>query len=285
MVSNKKRARFSDETPFEEQNEAADKRYKSSVYDDAKEYPHMQDTNQSAESAAAIVREMKRIDNSCIERQKQFALKDARRGEKRRQRMAKEEETIRKARRERARATEESVEESKTDSRPEPVDRSYKGKTRKPTIDLGEYGFTPRWIVEPAPPQSQLKPHDDIIVQPPTESLSARNSPSSPKMATLVWRFEPGYKEQWDGLTRKELCEYAYKFLECAMRDPKFRDRFREHILDGSHAHIVEDVEDCLPPLPEPPATNLLGELEFSGPFVPCKFALSRWKGKKEKLI
>lgn len=281
MGSNKKRARFSDEIPLEEQNEAAEKRHKPELEDrDIKEYFQMRETNQFAERAAAVAREM-RNDDLFIGREKQIALEQARK--EKAERKAQKEKTERMAQREQARAAEESVEESETDSSPEPVDRSYKEDNRKPAIDLGEYGCTPRWIVEPASPQSQLEPHDDIMVQPPTESLSARNSPSSsPKMATLAWKLEPGYKEQWDGLTEKELREYAYKFLECAMRDPKFRDRFREHILDCSHAHLVEDVEDCLPPLPEPPATNLLGELEFSGPFVPRKFALSRWKGKEE---
>lgn len=244
MEGNKKRARPTDEVSLEdEQNEAAEKRRKQ---------------------------DLEEVGFSDMERKK-----GALRG-----RCVRKPRAVRKdnplAEKYLVMAADEPVEGNETDSSAERADRSnYRRYRRRPSIQLGEYGFAPRWVVVPASPESQLKPHDDITVQPPTESLSARNSPSSssssPKMATLVWKFEPGRERFWDGLTEEELHEYAYKFLERAMRYPKFRDQFREHIRVGSHAHLVEDVEDCLPPLPEPPATNLLGELEFSGPEIPGK--------------
>lgn len=147
---------------------------------------------------------------------------------------------------------------------------------KAPVIDLGEYGHKPRWVVVPAPPELQMKRQDDIIVQDPVGSLSAENSPSSSslKMATLVWEFQAGPEEGWDGLTEEELQEYAYKFLECAIQSPSFRDAFRGHISDSSIGHLVEDVEDSLPPLPVSPGTDLLGEVEFLGPFWPRKFSV-----------
>lgn len=123
-------------------------------------------------------------------------------------------------------------------------------------IQFGDQAKAPRWLVEPASPQSQQRQHNDITLLPPTESLSAMNSPSTPRMATLAWKFDAGPSSQWKGLTEDELSEHAYKSLENAIRDPIFRDQLRLAISTGSYADIVADVEDCLPPLPVPPSTT-----------------------------
>lgn len=147
---------------------------------------------------------------------------------------------------------------------------------KDPTIEMGEFGHKPRWVAVLAPPEAHITPLDDVTVRPPTGSLSATPSPSrsGPSMATLAWEFQPGPEEGWDGLTETELREYAYKFLERAMGGIMFRELFREHIYDSSVGHLVENVEDPLPPLPEPPGTDLLGDLEFHGPFNPRKLCL-----------
>lgn len=252
MAGTKKRLRFSDEMSSEQRRaEEEEKRLEekscSDPYEWIRKYEAEVRTGQMSRRAARAVRELQK-------EEEEHRLFLERKRKKPTHTDSEDDES-------QFETSEESIEETEPD-------------TRTPIIELGEYGHTPRWIVVPASPQHQLKPHDGIPVQPPTGSLSARNSPSpsSPKMATLVWEFQPGHKDRWAGLTEEELHEYAYKFLERAMRDPTFRDQFRRHILDCSFAHLVADVEDCLPPLPESSATDLLGKLEFSGPFLIRKF-------------
>lgn len=140
---------------------------------------------------------------------------------------------------------------------------SLKDKGKRPTkalegpqIQFGEQAKVPRWLVGPAPQELQRKQRNDIKLLPPTGSHSATNSPSPPRMATLIWKFDAGPSSQWEGLTEDELSRHAYKSLTKAIRDPVFRDKFRLEISEGSYGDIVADVEDCLPPLPIPPRTE-----------------------------
>lgn len=99
-----------------------------------------------------------------------------------------------------------------------------------PEIQFGECGRKPRWVVVPAP--------RDVV-------------------NTFDWRLEAGSPNLWNGLTHEQLVEYAYMYLEHALDDAVFRERFRREIETGSFSHCLPPyVEDVLPPLPGAPITD-----------------------------
>lgn len=104
-----------------------------------------------------------------------------------------------------------------------------------PEVQFGEYARAPRWLV--APPSSQR----------------------SGEVVTLEWKFDAGSQRLWKGLTREQLVEYAYKYLEKTFDDPLFRDDFRLAIRTGSYADDINRIEDPLPPLPAAPTTSYFG--------------------------
>jgi len=99
-----------------------------------------------------------------------------------------------------------------------------------PEVQFGECGRKPRWVVVPAPRD---------------------------KINTFEWRLEAGTPNLWNGLTHEQLVEYAYVYLEHALDDAIFRERFRREIETGSFSHYLPPyIEDMLPPLPDAPNTN-----------------------------
>lgn len=101
-----------------------------------------------------------------------------------------------------------------------------------PEIQFGGYGRKPRWVVVPTP--------CDVV-------------------NTFDWMLEAGTPNLWNGLTHEQLVEYAYMYLEHALEDTVFRDRFRWEVKSGSFPHLLVNLEDALPPLPDAPITDWFG--------------------------
>lgn len=101
-----------------------------------------------------------------------------------------------------------------------------------PEIQFGESGKKPRWVVVPTP--------YDVV-------------------NAFDWMLEAGTPNLWNGLTYEQLVEYAYMYLEHALEDTVFRDRFRWEVQTGSFSHLLVNIEDALPPLPEAPITDWFG--------------------------
>lgn len=117
-----------------------------------------------------------------------------------------------------------------------------------PGIQFGEYGRKPRWVVVPTP--------YDVVY-------------------TFDWMFEAGTPNLWNGLTHEQLVEYAYIYLEHALEDTVFRDRFRWEVQTGSFSHLLVNLEDALPPLPDAPITDWFKGMDeryfyyrYQSPFV-----------------
>lgn len=104
-----------------------------------------------------------------------------------------------------------------------------------PEIQFGECGRKPRWVVVPTP--------YDVV-------------------NTFDWMLEAGTPNLWNGLTHEQLVEYAYMYLEHALEDTVFRDRFRWEVKSGSFSHLLVNLEDALPPLPDAPITDWFGEAD-----------------------
>lgn len=137
-----------------------------------------------------------------------------------------------------------------------------------PVISLGKEGPCPRWRLfqhEADLPNGKdlaldlIRTHRDrTIIRGLDHNSHPKSNDSSIGLGALYWDFQAGTEDTWDGLTRKELYEFAYKCLEDALNDYQSRTEIRL-LLKQINLSVVANVEDPLPPLPEPPKVTHLG--------------------------
>ncbi|KAL4873360.1 hypothetical protein BDV12DRAFT_192346 [Aspergillus spectabilis] len=106
----------------------------------------------------------------------------------------------------------------------------------RPKIYIGDASPTPRWLIRPATRKAE----------------QGSSSSDSPPLGKLRWEFDPGAPNA-HGQNRRQLREYAQKYLRNSLCDPIVRHQLREMIRNGQYAAMVQNVEDPLPIPPPPP--------------------------------
>ncbi|KAJ5552125.1 hypothetical protein N7494_001503 [Penicillium frequentans] len=137
-----------------------------------------------------------------------------------------------------------------------------------PVISLGKEGPFPRWRLfqhVPDLPKGRdlaldlIRTHRErTIIRGLDHNSHPKSNDSSIGLGTLYWDFQAGTKDTWGGLTKNELYEFAYKCLEDALNDYQSRTEIRL-LLKQVKLSVVANVEDPLPPLPEPPKVTHFG--------------------------
>ncbi|KAL4748078.1 hypothetical protein BDW72DRAFT_196140 [Aspergillus terricola var. indicus] len=129
--------------------------------------------------------------------------------------------------------------------------------TRFPRVYLGDNAPTPRWLIRPVRPATNLEPahHSSSgsgYVSASSGYSSASGSSRLPPLGRLRWEFDPGPAAK-HGQDEARLREYAYRYLQNSLRNPIVREEIRHMIWNSQYAPVVANVEDPLPMPPPPP--------------------------------
>lgn len=145
------------------------------------------------------------------------------------------------------------------------------GQRDWPQISYGDHAPEPRWRVCPdqKDPLKSANDHTEDLIKKATgkweiKGVRPKDDPQynarvhkpplsydhTVGLGALRWTFDEGDEKSWNGLSRDQLHEYAFRCLLVTTRNPICGGQIENDILNGQYRDNVKHVASPVPPLP-----------------------------------